>query len=106
MNNQLTAGCVKSLSLRQARRHSKTLVEMTIGIIGLSGLLMAQLGQTNQLQEINQLSSLSINNQLIAKQSSQDRHLVTFLLAKSSKGSRIATSANKACQSSWLGVFL
>ncbi len=106
MNNQTTARSAKSISLRQARRQSKMLVELTIGIIGLSGLLMAQLGQTNQSQEVRQLSRLATNSQLIAKQSLQDRHLVTYLLARPSKASSQAAAESKKCNNNWLSVFL
>ena len=109
MSNQLQLASDKSISLKRARRNSKTLVELTIGIIGLSGLLMAQLGQPNQRDIISQAVSAPSTSRLVkmvSAEASQDRHLVTFRLRQSEGLVSDALTASKSCQTSWLGVLL
>lgn len=118
MNKNLQAVQVKSFSLKQARRNSKTLVELTIGIIGLSGLLMAQLGQPNQTQAFIRMNRIEMNDPLVNRvimpslqtrirdSRQRDRHLVTYLMNIHGDNDKVNIAVNNSCQSSWLGVFM
>ncbi len=86
--------------VRRTRRHSKTLVELTIGMIGLIGLLVSQLGHSSRVEAVKGMDENRITSQMVRQlpnKKMRDRHLVTFLTAQ---------TAVKNCQASWLSILL